>query len=68
MGNGAQKLHGPRAEAPECLERDGCKLVAGAVMMALARCGFGGVATARCVTGFGRSAVPRTDLYNASSM
>ena len=57
MGNGAQKPHGPRAETPECLERDGRKLMAGAVMTALVRCGFGGVATARCVTGFGRSAV-----------
>ena len=57
MGNSAQKLHGTRAETPECLESVGCKLMARAAMMALVCSGFGSVATALCVTGFGRSAV-----------
>ena len=57
MGNGAQKLHGTRAETPECRESDRFKMMARAGMMALVCGGVGGVATARCVTGFGRSAV-----------
>lgn len=46
MCNGAQKyqMHGTRAVAPESLERDWRKLIAGAVMMALAGGGVGGVA------------------------
>ena len=40
MGNSSQKLHGSRADAPLRLEGDGCKLVAGAVMMALVGGGF----------------------------
>ena len=46
MGNGAQKLHGTRAERPESLESDDCKLMDGASMLALV-CGVLGVATAR---------------------
>lgn len=56
MGNCAHKLHGARAETPECFEGDGCKVMAGAVMMALVCGGFCVVATSR-VTRLGRSAM-----------
>lgn len=35
MNNCAQQLHGTRAEAPESVEGDWCKLIAGAFMMLL---------------------------------
>ena len=57
MGNGAQKLHCSRAETSQSLESDWCKLMAWAVVMALVCGGFGGVATARCMTKFGRRAL-----------